>query len=310
MTSLPPPPPPLPPPSPWRSTQPGSQPPPPVAAPVAPDPPEPRLRATSPWAPWAPLAALFTGLVLAVFGSLLIATVTGTLDRMSDPPPGVNVASTFFQDLAFIGAAIGFAAIFARPTAADFGLVAPARIWRALGLLCAVWAGFYVISALWVTALGLNDTQQLPDKLGADGTTLNAVAVVVLICVVAPLAEEFLFRGFIFGSLRRWGFWPAAIITGVVFGAIHIGSAPIGFVVPLGFFGFGLCLLYERTGSLYPCIALHALNNSIALGASLHYDWQIPVTMVGATAAALAIAWGLGRMLGEQRPPVAAAHAT
>ncbi len=46
-------------------------------------------------------------------------------------------------------------------------------------------------------------------------------------------------------------------------------------------FGFGLCLLYWRTGSLYPCIALHALNNSLAFGVSQKWDWQIPLVMVG-----------------------------
>jgi membrane protease YdiL (CAAX protease family) len=75
-------------------------------------------------------------------------------------------------------------------------------------------------------------------------------------------------------------------------------------------FGAGLCLLYEWTGSLYPAIALHALNNSIALGANLKWDWQIPAMMVGSTAAALLCAWLLARILGDRpRPPAAGAPA-
>jgi uncharacterized protein len=101
--------------------------------------------------------------------------------------------------------------------------------------------------------------------------------------VIAPIAEEFFFRGYFFGALRSWkGVWPAAILTGLVFGAIHVGSAPVPFLVPLAVFGFILCLLYWRTGSLYPCIALHALNNSLAFGVSQHWGWQIPILMVGA----------------------------
>ena len=81
------------------------------------------------------------------------------------------------------------------------------------------------------------------------------------------VGEELLFRGYIFRALRNWrGFAPAAIITGLIFGAVHIGSSPIGYALPLAAFGFGLCLLYQWTGSLYPCIALHALNNAFALG--------------------------------------------
>ena len=38
----------------------------------------------------------------------------------------------------------------------------------------------------------------------------------------------------------------------------------ITFLVPLGFFGFLPCLVNEKTGLLYPCVAIHAANNSIA----------------------------------------------
>ena len=53
------------------------------------------------------------------------------------------------------------------------------------------------------------------------------------------------------------------------------------FLVPLAFFGFVLCLIYARTGSLYPCIALHCANNSIAFGVSQHWTWQIAVLFAG-----------------------------
>jgi hypothetical protein len=254
------------------------------------------------WAPWTSIAALFAGLVVTVLGSTIIAVVSGTASDLKDPPPGVSLGLTLFQDIALVGAAIGFACLVRRPTAADFGLVRPPRIRRAVGLLFAVWIGFYVVSALWVAILNLHETQELPDRLGADRSTLNLVAVVILITVVAPLGEELFFRGYFFGSLRNWrGVWPAALLTGVIFGLIHVGSAPAGFLVPLGFFGVGLCLLYHYSGSLYPCIALHALNNSIALGATLNWGWQIPVTMVGSVIGALTIAMLLGRTLGGDR---------
>ena len=44
------------------------------------------------------------------------------------------------------------------------------------------------------------------------------------------------------------------------------------FLVPLGVFGALLCLLYYRTGSLLPCMVLHALNNSLALGVSQSWE--------------------------------------
>lgn len=281
----------------WRSVPP----PPPVGEPraAARVPPPPRPGALS-WAPWTSIAALFAGLVVTIIGSTIIAIASGTTSDLKDPPPGVGIGLTLFQNLALVGAAIGFACLVRRPTAADFGLVRPPRIGRAIGLLFAVWIGFYALSTLWVTLLGLHETQELPDRLGADKSTVNLLAVVVLITVIAPLGEELFFRGYFFGSLRNWrGVWPAAILTGVIFGLIHVGSAPAGFLVPLGFFGLGLCLLYHYSGSLYPCIALHALNNSIALGATLNWSWQIPVAMVGSVIGALTVAWLLSRALGR-----------
>jgi membrane protease YdiL (CAAX protease family) len=228
------------------------------------------------WAPWTSIAALFAGLVVTVLGSTIIAVISGTASDLDDPPPGISLGLTLFQDIALVGAAIGF----------------------------------YVLSALWVAILNLHETQELPDRLGADKSTLNLVAVVILITVVAPLCEELFFRGYFFGSLRNWrGVWPAALLTGVIFGLIHVGSAPAGFLVPLGFFGVGLCLLYHYSGSLYPCIALHALNNSIALGATLHWGWEIPVTMVGSVIGALTIAMLLARTLGGDRALPAATPA-
>jgi membrane protease YdiL (CAAX protease family) len=268
-------------------------------APATRRPPERRSGAAA-WAPWTSIAALFVGLVVTIIGSSIVAIASGTTGDLKDPPPGISIALTLFQNLALVGAAIAFAFLVRRPSAADFGLRRPARPWRAAGLLASVFFGFYAFSAAWVSVLGIHETQELPDRLGADSSTLNALAVVVLITVVAPLGEEIFFRGYFFGSLRNWrGVWPAAIATGLIFGAVHAGSAPVGFLVPLAFFGFGLCLLYHFSGSLYPCIALHALNNSIALGAAMHWSWQIPAMMVGSVIVALLVASCLARALGD-----------
>jgi membrane protease YdiL (CAAX protease family) len=125
----------------------------------------------------------------------------------------------------------------------------------------------------------------------------------VLITVVAPLGEEIFFRGYFFAALRNWRGWlPAAVITGLVFGAIHIGSSPIGFTVPLAFFGFLLCVLYQRTGSLYPCIALHALNNSFAFGLTQDWTWEILPVAAGATVVSLTIARLFAGALGTRAP--------
>jgi membrane protease YdiL (CAAX protease family) len=88
---------------------------------------------------------------------------------------------------------------------------------------------------------------------------------VLLIAVAAPISEEVCFRGMLFGGLRRGlARIPAALIAGLIFGGLHALTG-ISAVPPLMVFGFILCLLYEKTGSIVPGILLHMLNNCVAL---------------------------------------------
>ena len=271
----------------------------------------PATRGAAAWPWWSSFAVLFGAFTTVSIVAAIVAVASGDAKALSDPSPGVNLVITVFQDLVFIGAALGMAFLISRPTAADFGLVRPPQIGKAIRFLFGAWGAFFAFGAAWVSVLALHEKQELPERLGADGSTLNALGVIVLITVLAPLAEEILFRGYIYGSLRNLrGIWPAAIVTGILFGAVHAGSAPVGFLVPLGVFGFLLCLLREFGGSLYPCMALHALNNSIALGSTLHYDWQIPVMMVGSVIAVLALAALLARLLGREDTGAAPLPAT
>jgi membrane protease YdiL (CAAX protease family) len=256
------------------------------------------------WPPWLSIAGFAAGYGSTIVLGLVVIVIAGAFGvSAKDPPPGINIGLTVGQNLALVGAAYFFAFLNGRPAGSDFGL-RPAPLWRSVRLLVAVWVGFFVLSAIWAAAWSLDQQQTLPDELGANGPLINALAVIVLVTVIAPLGEELFFRGFFFGALRNWhGPVLAAVLTGALFGLIHAGSAPVGYLVPLAIFGAGLCLLYELTGSLYPAIALHALNNSIALGANLKYDVGIVVAMmIGSTIAALLVARLLARAIGERRP--------
>jgi membrane protease YdiL (CAAX protease family) len=233
--------------------------------------------ATSEWAPWLAPVALVGGILLAGVGALVVdvpAVALGAKLSGSHSSPGLTIVNTFVQDAAFIGAAVLCAYIGAhRVSAWDLGLRPPRRGWRAAGWVLVLWVTFLVASAIWA-AIVHPKTEKLLEQLGTNEGTTLLVASAVLTCVVAPMSEEILFRGFIFTALRNWrGLWPAAILTGLLFGAVHAGSAPAEDLVPLAALGFGLCLLYHHTDSLYPCFFAHALNNSIAF-ASLE-GWSV-----------------------------------
>lgn len=78
--------------------------------------------------------------------------------------------------------------------------------------------------------------------------------------VVAPITEEFIFRGIILQRwASKWGTTPAIWVSSIVFGCLHVN--PIG----LSVFGIVMALLYLRTRTLIVPIIAHVLNNLLAI---------------------------------------------
>jgi hypothetical protein len=232
------------------------------------------------WRPWHALTGLGIALVaVTVLGALVVgAALALGLDQGS---PAVNVLALLAPDVCFLGAAVLAARMAGPVRPRDFGLRPPPR-WSYLAVP-PLWLLFPAVTWLWVTIIGADPQEdQLPETLGVDESALALAVAAVLVCVAAPVVEEVFFRGFLFPALRsRTGVIPAALVVGVLFGAAHaLGSDP-AFLVPLGLLGFGLCLVYQWTGSLFPCIGLHAINNSLAFGALVDWSWQLAPLTVG-----------------------------
>jgi uncharacterized protein len=255
-----------------------------------------------PWPAWTAPAALMLALAAAVVlggvAFLVAAAITG---GDVEDSPGVQIAATVLNDLAFIGAAFFFAQLAGRPTAAQFGL-RPTRFWPAVGWTALAYVTLLLLGGLWLQLFDVDTRDPTIDDLTT--TSAAIVATAVLVTVIAPIAEEILFRGYIFTALRGWaGVLGGAALTGLLFGIIHYSpDRPAEFLVPLALFGFLLCVLYWRTGSLYPCIALHAINNAIAFGNSENWQWwQVALLAAGALAAITLVLLPLRRLGG--RPP-------
>jgi len=94
----------------------------------------------------------------------------------------------------------------------------------------------------------------------AEAGVNGLIFLVVSACIVAPIAEEILYRGVLFRSLgNRLGILPAAILSSVIFSSIHFYGL-YGFV-SVAVFGFACAMLYAATGSLVSVILLHSLYN-------------------------------------------------
>ncbi len=270
------------------------------AADTHPAPPEQPERPGSPpatglipsWPGWTAPAALLAGFAAALVAALMIGAVGAIFGAdLADPPPSVSILSTIAQDACLIAAALFFARVVAPPRPAQFGLrQAPLKL-SALYVVGG-YVTFIVLSFVWLSLIGQPDAKDtITEDLGAKDSTVALIAVTFLVTVCAPLAEEFFFRGYFFGALRKNGFWFAALFTGLAFGTVHVFGSPIAFIIPLAGLGVALCLIREKTGSLYPGIALHCLNNSVAMSSSEHWSWQVPVVLVLAPAAIAALIW-------------------
>lgn len=122
----------------------------------------------------------------------------------------------------------------------------------------------------WLGQLSMKLMPQLilelfdPKKLLATAMTnpLEQAAMLVAVVVLAPLAEELLFRGvFVHGLSERLGIAATAVISGFIFSAYHLD--PVGFL-PRFEIGIVLALVVWKSGSLWPVIAAHAANNALA----------------------------------------------
>jgi hypothetical protein len=272
---------------------------------------DPRRSPTTSWPVWTAPAALVGGLILAVVGGLIVdlpATAFGVKITTEHTPAGIVIADTFVQDIGFICAAIYFAHLGGRRVAGwQFGLRRPGDGWgRAILLLVALLLVFVVLTVGW-SELVNPGKEKILEQLGSNEGTSLLLLSAALTCVIAPMCEEFLFRGFIFTALRNWrGTLPAALLTGLLFGGVHATSAPALDLVPLAALGFGLCLLYRLTGSLYPCMVAHSLNNSIAFAGLENWSLADGLLNAGAAIAAIAalilVAKRVGLIEAEQRP--------
>ena len=231
---------------------------------VQPTPPRPDLAlssAVSPEPSWRPLEALPAFFIAVIFTGV-VHVLLAQIPRFCG---GQAVIEALLGEIAFGAVVIFWIRYISKGSLRALGV--PVSPWRDIGI--GIVAGGVLITAGALTLLLVRElvtavtgeTPAQPEQLVAcvRGTALAFMGPVVVL--VAPAGEEMFFRGFLYKGLRRrLPVWGAALISAVVFGAVHVYPLliPALFVV-----GVGLALLYERRQSLLAPIAAHATFNVV-----------------------------------------------
>jgi membrane protease YdiL (CAAX protease family) len=229
------------------------------------------------WPWWTPIGALAAGLVL-LYGPV------AALDDAA-PPFAASLGEGMFGFVLIACAAVLARRFGGLPrSAADLGFrAAPSR--ASVGWVLLARVALVIFSAIYVSNIG-HVTPNVPVVPFGGVSTVDAVDVVLAVVVLAPLLEEIFFRGFMYAALRgSMPTVPAALITGALFGAIHpiYGYTAWNLVPVLMCAGFIMCLLYEKTGSLWPPIAFHVFMN-IGVIALFTGTTALPLALIGGTA--------------------------
>lgn len=225
------------------------------------------------------LAVSLTAFALVVIsgGSTLLLNALGRSTSQAADDPVATITLVVGQMLIDLAAVAGAAMVSLRRyrlTPRAWGLRRERSV--ALGMCLAVLAasfGTLVVYGAVVKALGVDalaPKSNVPQQLFEQRAVLPFT--VFLVVIVAPLAEEMFFRGFVFNGLRGAGVVAAAggrlrvpgaaLISGLMWAAIH---GQVGLVIPITIIGFLFALLLARTGSLWNAILVHFLFNLISV---------------------------------------------
>lgn len=145
--------------------------------------------------------------------------------------------------------------------------------WSDMGLAPVGFIVYFLLSAtlLYITTQlvpGFNSAQ--PQDIGFENLAhrYEYILAFVTLVVLAPIAEETLFRGYLYGKLKKYApVWLGVLATSLVFACLHLpGTNGVQWNVALDVFALSiiLCSLREVTGSIWAGVLLHMLKNGIA----------------------------------------------
>jgi len=214
-------------------------------------------------------SATVVGVVLATLAAAttIIALVGGGDDWLTGgdlfglPAP---LALAILLEAFFLGAVFLYARLKRGAIVRQLGFIKPEGRWP-YGLAVAAWIAGVAALIGWnllteIIGIDLLKIPKPPEEL-VDYSGASLALPIVIIGLFGPFCEEVFFRGFALPAFaRRYGLGGGMLISAALFSAFHFS---IGSAVPIFIFGIVLAWLYVKTGSIYPSMFAHALQNIV-----------------------------------------------
>ena len=112
-------------------------------------------------------------------------------------------------------------------------------------------------------------------KVGAGDSFFGVLTILTAVPIFAPIFEELMFRGTLYRNSEPMGQWFAIVVSGLMFGLWHENYAQFIFAWVVGIF---LAFIYARTRSIFPCMIIHFIINSIgtvSMLVSINLDMEV-----------------------------------
>ncbi|MDQ2867091.1 MAG: CPBP family intramembrane metalloprotease [Verrucomicrobiota bacterium] len=134
----------------------------------------------------------------------------------------------------------------------------------ATGVVLLITAYPLIFAAEWLSATFAgtgNERQGIIELFSGSESMTQRIMIIVLGVVIAPVAEEFIFRFFLYGVMRRYaGRTLGIIVSSLLFAAVH---AHLPSLAPLFVFAVCLALAYDWSGSILVSMTMHSLFNAL-----------------------------------------------
>lgn len=206
------------------------------------------------------LAQVVVGLLLALLGALDVS-----FDNVSDSTVQTIGAAVIYALSIVIVIGVPWLIKKSKTSKQELGL-AELPTWTDLFLAPASFVVYIILTLILSTlasGLPFYDADQVQDTGFAQLTQgYEYLLAFMTLVIIAPIAEEVIFRGYLLGKLRRYTpLWVAIFITSLLFAVVHF-AWNVG--VDVFALSIVLCLLRVWTGRLAPAIILHMIKNGVA----------------------------------------------